>query len=60
MKSPSAGSDLPIRVQMRNFARLILPIFEAEYQSQLMAPQPSWMFLTVLEREIRRLEKQAR
>ena len=41
------------------FARLILPVFEAEYQQQLTSPAPCWMFVTMLERRIRELEKQA-
>ena len=46
--------------EMRAFARLILPIYEAEYQSQLTSPALCWMFLSVLERRMRELEKQAK
>ena len=45
---------------MRGFARLVLPIFEAEYQRQLTSPAPCWMFLTILEHRMRELEEQAK
>ena len=51
--------ELPACSEMRAFAQLLLPIYEAEYQRQLTDPAPCWMFLTVLERRMRELEKQA-
>ncbi len=52
--------ELPAATQLRNFARLLLPIYELEFQQQLSSPQPSWMFLAVLERQMRVLEEQAK
>jgi hypothetical protein len=58
---PAENSDeLRARSELRIFARLILPVYEAEYQSQLTSPSPCWMFLSVLERGMRELEKQAK
>ena len=56
---PNKADELRARSEMRSFARLLLPIFEFEYQSQLTSPKPSWMYLTILERRMRQLEKQA-
>ena len=52
--------EIRARSEMRVFDRLILPVFEAEYQSQLMSPTPCWTFLSVLERQLRTLEEQAK
>jgi hypothetical protein len=52
--------ELRARSEMRAFARLILPVFEAEYQAQLMSPSPSWLFVSTLERRMRELEEQAK
>jgi len=57
--SPENTNELRACAEMRAFARLILPIFEVEYQQQLMSPAPCWMFVGMLERRIRELEKQA-
>lgn len=57
---PENADELRACSEMRAFARLILPIFEAEYQEQLLAPTPCWMFLSMLERRMRELEKQAK
>jgi hypothetical protein len=54
------ADDLRACSEMRSFARLVLPIYEAEYQSQLTSPAPCWMFLAILERRMRQLEKQAK
>lgn len=56
---PENSDELRARSEMRAFARLILPVFEAEYQTQLLSPEPSWLFLSTLERRMRELEKQA-
>lgn len=53
-------TELPVLSEMRAFARLILPIYEYEYQRQLMAGEPCWTFLAVLERRMRELEEQAK
>lgn len=53
------ADEMKACTEMRAFARLILPIYEAEYQSQLTSPEPCWMFLSILERRMRQLEKQA-
>jgi hypothetical protein len=45
---------------LRNFARLLLPIYDLEFQQQLSSHQPCWMFLAVLERQMRVLEEQAK
>lgn len=59
-QSEPRPDELPAAVQLRNFARLLLPIYELEFQQQLNSPQPSWMFLAVLERQMRDLEAQAK
>jgi len=56
---PDPVNEIRACAEMRAFARLILPVFEAEYQQQLTSPAPCWMFVTMLERRIRELEKQA-
>lgn len=63
MKNQSCSSnadELKVRSELRAFARLILPLYEAEYRRQMTSPQPCWMFLTILERRMRELEKQAK
>jgi len=62
MKNRPAENNDELRAcsEMRVFARLLLPIYEAEYQSQLTSPEPCWMFLSVLEHRLRELEKQAK
>ena len=52
--------ELSATVQLRNFARLLLPIYDLEFQQQLSSPQPCWMFLAVLERQMHVLEEQAK
>ena len=52
--------ELSATLQLRNFARLLLPIYDLEFQQQLSNPQPCWMFLAVLERQMRVLEEQAK
>jgi len=52
--------ELQVCTEMRAFARLILPIYEMEYQRQVTSPAPCWMFLSIIERRMRELEKQAR
>jgi hypothetical protein len=56
---PENTNELQVCTEMRAFARLILPIYEAEYQTQLTSPEPCWMFLSILERRMRQLEEQA-
>ena len=58
LPSQARPDELPAAIQLRNFARLLLPIYELEFQQQLSSPNPSWMFLTVLERHMRELEEQ--
>lgn len=60
LPSEARADELPAAVQLRNFARLLLPIYELEFQQQLSSPKPSWMFLAVLERQMRVLEEQAK
>lgn len=60
LQSEPRPDEIPAAVQLRNFARLLLPIYELEFQQQLSSPQPSWMFLAVLERQMRVLEEQAK
>ena len=57
-RSEPAG-ELRVPAELRTFARLLLPIFEVEYQTQLTSPQPCWMYLAIVERRMRQLEKQA-
>jgi hypothetical protein len=57
---PENSEDLRACSEMRAFARLILPIYEAEYQTQLTSSAPCWMFLSMLERRMRQLEEQAK
>jgi hypothetical protein len=57
---PENVHELRVCTEMRAFARLILPIYEAEYESQLTSPAPCWMFLSILERRMRELEQQAK
>jgi len=59
-RTPKNPDEIRARSEIRVFARLILPVFEAEYQSQLMSPTPCWTFLAVLERQLRTLEEQAK
>ena len=56
---PTETTELRACSEMRAFARLILPIYEAEYASQVTSPAPCWMFLSILERRMRELEKEA-
>lgn len=56
---PKDTNDLRACAEMQVFARMLLPIYQAEYQSQLTSPAPCWMFLSILERRMRELEKQA-
>ncbi len=58
--SPHQEEELPVLSQMKAFARLILPIYENEYQRQLMAKEPCWTFLACLEHRMRELEEQAK
>jgi hypothetical protein len=60
LPSQARPDELPAAIQLRNFARLLLPIYELEFQQQLSSPNPSWMFLAVLERHMRELEEQAK
>lgn len=62
MKNRTCPENTELRAcaEMRAFARLILPVYEAEYQQQLTSPAPCWMFLSILERRLRELEKQAK
>jgi hypothetical protein len=57
--SYETADELRACSEMRLFARLVLPIYEAEYQSQLTSPAPCWMFVAILEHRLRELEKQA-
>jgi hypothetical protein len=57
---PENAHELQVCTEMRAFARLILPIYETEYQRQITSSAPCWMFLSILERRMRELEKQAR
>jgi len=52
--------EIQARRELRAFARLILPIFEAEFQDQLLKKQPCWMFITILHRHMLELEQQAK
>jgi hypothetical protein len=56
---PENANELQVCTEMRAFARLVLPIYELEYQRQLTNPAPCWLFLSILERRLRELEKQA-
>lgn len=63
MENPSfqqADGELPVLSEARVFARLLLPIYEMAYQRQLMAEEPCWSFLTLLERRMRELEEEAK
>lgn len=57
---PENTDELQVCAEMLMFARLILPIYEAEYQQQITSSTPSWMFLSILERRMRELEKEAK
>lgn len=59
-RAPENTDELRARSELRAFARLILPVFEAEYQTQLTSPEPCWTFLSVLDRRMRELEEQAK
>ncbi len=52
--------ELPVMSELQAFARLLLPIYELEYQRQLLAPEPCWTFIAVLERRMRELEEQGK
>ena len=55
MTSPDSGpAELTLADQRRAFARLLSPLFEAEWQRELDSPKPSGRYLmTELEHEWR-------
>jgi hypothetical protein len=53
------ANEIPVRSQLRAFARLLLPLYEEEYQRQIHSPQPSWIFVSILHRRMRELEREA-
>ena len=56
---PDPTNELRARSELRCFARLLLPIYQFEYQEQVTSADPCWPFLTMLERRMRQLEKEA-
>jgi hypothetical protein len=56
----SETDELQVCAEMRAFARLLMPLYQAEYERQLMSSAPSWLFMTILERRLRELEQAAR
>lgn len=51
-------NEIPVAAQIRAFARFLAPLFREEFEHELRAPKPSWIYLAYLHRRIRELEKQ--
>jgi hypothetical protein len=55
----SDPNEIPVRRQLRAFARLLLPLFQEEFEHEISSPKPSWMYAAILHRRMRELEQQA-